>query len=678
MSETSRRRPLAIMRAAARCIASALVVAGLSSAIGVAGAVATAYLVAPGSPAGAGVCPSCPRPTPFPDPTAYVANNGSGTVSVIDAAKNTVTTTVRVGSGPTGVAVDTANGAVYVTNTDSNSVSVLSGSTDTVTDTIHLGHGTAPTGVAITPSGSTAYVADSGTNTVSVIDTSTNAVTKKIRVGTVPSAVVVGAVGAYAYVTNFLSNTVSVIAVGSNTVTKTIPVGFFPSAVASSPTGSDVYVTNECGADRYCDKFGTVSVISTSTFAVTNTYATGYAPVAVTVAPNDNVLYVVNSCGPILTSGGPDCADVNGTDPANVTWFLASTMGILDQTPIGNAQPGLAEGAATSPDSSEVYTVNSCGSSPSCAFGGTVSVWSSDNSDAPIATITVGNDPLGVAFVGPWQTQRRQTSLSTDATPALASIGQTLYAAEIVGGAIRYESYDIAAGTWSSALSVPDSTAAYAPALTADGSTLWVAWTTSKGTIEYDELSTTSGKWELSSPETVPEAGTNQAPSLTTMDDLVYVAWKGTRTDQIGFSDFSVFSGWSEQSFVPSATTSATPAIAAGVVGLDFAWKGMANSRVYFDSAFDGTWTKVVQPQAQTNVRPALAVTSDGSTYVMWTGKALGSLTYSLDTPNGWTQQQFVPSALSGAGPALTAAGANVYAAWQGLGNTTFWYDSLD
>ena len=104
----------------------------------------------------------------------------------------------------------------------------------------------------------------------------------------------------------------------------------------------------------------------------------------------------------------------------------------------------------------------------------------------------------------------------------------------------------------------------------------------------------------------------------------------------------------------------------------------MANDSVYFDTDFEGTWTKVVQPQAGTNVRPALAVNSSGSTYVMWTGTTGGGLFYSLDTPSGWTPEQTVPSALSGAGPALTALGANIYAAWQGLGNTTFWYDALD
>ena len=48
--------------------------------------------------------------------TVYVANAYDGTVSVIDAATNTVTATIPVGSNPGEVAVDPATGTVYVAN----------------------------------------------------------------------------------------------------------------------------------------------------------------------------------------------------------------------------------------------------------------------------------------------------------------------------------------------------------------------------------------------------------------------------------------------------------------------------------------------------------------------------------------------------------------------------------
>jgi YVTN family beta-propeller protein len=685
MSKASLRRPLALLTAIVTCLFSTIAGATLGTAIGVLGAVGTAgYLAGEGTAAQAAACTHPPCTVPLPDPTAYVANNGSGTLSVIDAATNTVTATVNVASGPTGVAVDPLTGVVYVTNTDSDSVSVVSPTTDAVTTTIPLAFGAAPMGIAITPNGASAYVADAGTNTVSVVDTSTNAVTVTIPVGSTPEAVAAGPVGAYVYVTNLLSKSVSVIATGSNTVKATVAVGYFPSAVTVNPLGTDAYVTNECGSDKYCDKPGTLSTISTSNDKVTKTTTVGYAPVAVTILPNDESLFVVNSCGPSITPPpktlpGPDCADVNGSDPANVTSLILPGLSVEADPDIGNSQPGLAEGAETSPDGTEIYFANSCGSDSSCGLGGTVSVFNQFDLSAPIATITVGNDPLGVAFAGPWVPQVDQTSITTDAAPALATMSPYVYAAEIIDGVVNYEEYDYLTGGWSSPTPVPGPAAAYAPALTAVGSTLWVAWTTSSFTIAYNELDTTDNTWLSANGLTVPQAGTNQAPALAEADGEVWVAWKGHNTDQVGYESNN--GSWSLQAFVPSATTLASPAIA-GQPDLDevyFAWKSETSNTVDFDSDIGGTFSGAeAQPQAATTVKPALAVTSN-AIYLMWTQATTNAIAYSLNTPNGWTQQQIVPFTLSGAGPALTAVGAgNLYLAVQGLSGDSFWYDALD
>ena len=58
-------------------------------------------------------------------PFAYITNTVSDTVSVIDTATNTVTTTMNVGSGPYGVASNLAGTKVYVANSRSNNVSVI-------------------------------------------------------------------------------------------------------------------------------------------------------------------------------------------------------------------------------------------------------------------------------------------------------------------------------------------------------------------------------------------------------------------------------------------------------------------------------------------------------------------------------------------------------------------------
>jgi YVTN family beta-propeller protein len=77
-----------------------------------------------GNPFGVGVNPNTNR--------IYVANNGINTVSVIDAATNTVTATVTVGSSPTGVGVNQNSNRIYVANSGSNNVSVIDGNTNAV------------------------------------------------------------------------------------------------------------------------------------------------------------------------------------------------------------------------------------------------------------------------------------------------------------------------------------------------------------------------------------------------------------------------------------------------------------------------------------------------------------------------------------------------------------------
>ena len=81
-----------------------------------------------------------------------------GTVTVIDTATNTVTTTVPGIIAPTGIAF-TPNGAfAYVVSpiVGVGLASVISTATNTVVATISVGSG--PFGVAVTPTGDFAYV----------------------------------------------------------------------------------------------------------------------------------------------------------------------------------------------------------------------------------------------------------------------------------------------------------------------------------------------------------------------------------------------------------------------------------------------------------------------------------------------------------------------------------------
>ena len=87
-------------------------------------------------------------------PFAYVVNNGSHTVSVIDLATNKVIGAIPVGLSPIGVAITPDGTRAYVTSAGDNTVSVIDLSTNTVVGApIPV---SSPVGVAITPDGARA------------------------------------------------------------------------------------------------------------------------------------------------------------------------------------------------------------------------------------------------------------------------------------------------------------------------------------------------------------------------------------------------------------------------------------------------------------------------------------------------------------------------------------------
>ncbi len=194
-------------------------------------------------------------------------NNGDGTLAVIDAATNTVTTTIPVGSYPYGVAVNPKGTKVYVANGNSKTVSVIDAATNTVTATIPVG--TFPYGVTVDPTGAKVYVTNMEDNTVSIIDTATNTVIATLPVISNPWAIAFNPEGTKLYVVS--NNVTSIIDASTNTVISTVPVGGSRSGISFTPDGKKVYVVGN----------GTVSVIDAANNKVITTISNaGFSPVA--------------------------------------------------------------------------------------------------------------------------------------------------------------------------------------------------------------------------------------------------------------------------------------------------------------------------------------------------------------------------------------------------------------
>jgi YVTN family beta-propeller protein len=325
--------------------------------------------------------------------TAYIPNNSSNTVSVIDtyATPNIVTATILVGNGPLGVAVALDGSKVYIGNQNDNTVSVIETTTNMVIGS-PINVGVSPSELAVAPDGSKVYVSNANynvnpgicaPNTVSVIHTiitppdatPLNGVTSISGVGSGGRGLAITPDGSTVFVVSgWPCYAVYVIDTASQSVINTIPLTQGdPVLAAISPDGSKVFVSNDNGV---------VSVIGiTHPTPTTTSYTVEPTPIALlstwglAVTPDGKWLY----------AGAGNNVDVINT----ATNAYTTISGFKD-----------ARGLAVTPDGSKVYVTNA-GVTP-----GYVSVIDSNPASPTylqiiVPQITVGNGPIprGV-FIG--------------------------------------------------------------------------------------------------------------------------------------------------------------------------------------------------------------------------------------------------------------------------------------
>jgi serine/threonine protein kinase, bacterial len=218
--------------------------------------------------------------------SAYVSNNGSDSVSVIDTVSRTVTATIAVGHHPVGIAVDPSTRTVYVTNYDDSSVSVIDAASRTVIATV--GVGGHPGGVAVDPDAHLAYATNGDDGSVSVIDTTTHAVTATVPGLKGPSRLAIDPTAHRLFVTT-ADPAVSVIDTTSRTIIASVAVRGHPAGVAIDPASHTAYVTN------IDDAF--VFLIDTVDLNVTASVPVGQRPGGVAVDPASHTAYVANYNG---------------------------------------------------------------------------------------------------------------------------------------------------------------------------------------------------------------------------------------------------------------------------------------------------------------------------------------------------------------------------------------------
>ncbi len=174
----------------------------------------------------------------------YVANAGSDNVSVIDSTTNQVIGSIPVGGGSAGpgdLTLDSETGHLYVTG-DYNSATVVNVSTGRVVANVSLG--TWPTGMAFDPANGELYVPNVGQDTLMVINGTTNRIVANISIyatwyssGDDPVTAAFDPVNGNICVTNWFSPDIDVVPSSANALMAAVRASNFGWGIAFSPGG---------------------------------------------------------------------------------------------------------------------------------------------------------------------------------------------------------------------------------------------------------------------------------------------------------------------------------------------------------------------------------------------------------------------------------------------------------
>ncbi|MGC9543422.1 beta-N-acetylglucosaminidase domain-containing protein [Streptomyces sp. UG1] len=223
-------------------------------------------------------------------PRALTANFSGASVSSIDLASGT-TTDIAVGDNPGEVVVGADGRTAYAANQGSNTVSVIDVAKGTVTATVPVGK--VPAGLALTPDGRTLWVANYTDGTVQPIDTGTLKAGAPVAVGSGPENMAITPDGETLYVANIHDNTVSPVDLTTTDAGKPIPVGPRPFNVVAAPDGRTVYVSNSGGS--------TVTPIDTATNETEPTLLVTGQAYGLGLSPDGRTLWVSPSTGDHVT-----------------------------------------------------------------------------------------------------------------------------------------------------------------------------------------------------------------------------------------------------------------------------------------------------------------------------------------------------------------------------------------
>ena len=294
--------------------------------------------------------------------TVWVANEGSGSLTAIDAATNKVVTTLTGVEGPHNLQVSPDGRSVWAVSGHDSLALMVDGETYDLHGTVATGK--EPAHIVLTLDGTKAYATNGADDTVTVIDVATMKQVATIPVGAFPHGLRPSPDGKWIYVANAKGTTVSVIDVASDRKVADIEVGEAPVQVGFAPDGNFAYVSLNAE-----DAVGKIDVAAQK---LVGKATVGDGPIQVYVSPDGRYLVVANQ----------------GTEDApsrTVSILATSTF-----EPVATLDSGAgAHGVVVDPSSRHAYITN--------IYGGDVSVIDLEERRV-VARVPVGLEPNGISF----------------------------------------------------------------------------------------------------------------------------------------------------------------------------------------------------------------------------------------------------------------------------------------
>ncbi len=312
---------------------------------------------------------------------AYILNDTSNTISVIDTATNTVIATPDIGTTSLhGSAVLPNGNFAYIGAYGANRVTVIDTVTQTIVATINGFN--QPRALAALPDSSRVYVGNNSANRIDVIDTTTNTISAQIPTpaGTTGIALAASTDGSRVYVA-LDSNVLREIDTATNTFTaQQVSAGASAGGIAVSPDGATIYLASSGNA--------LVRVYDSATLTQTRTIAAANNPYTVALSPDGTILYV-----PAI-----------GANVLRI--FNAATGASIANVPVA-AQPA---GVSLNPTGTRAYITSVSGNTVSVLDTGSNTVIKTISAPRPsgigkfvspeLSTLTVRANPGGTVTAG--------------------------------------------------------------------------------------------------------------------------------------------------------------------------------------------------------------------------------------------------------------------------------------